>query len=372
MGRGPGVRVVGPEGIQLDFRWKGQRHRVRVRLTPTKANLRYCEAWKRRIEDEIALGTFAWEKHFPDHPNPCPAHAGARLLDAMLAYVGSLAGQVQPETLKEYQQAAEIVATGLHNPLLEKVDRAKIRTWISSLKLSKSRIDNLLNPLRGTLRQAAEDGILAKNPLDGYEVRRVETRTESVIDPFTPAEVAKLGKVDPLWTFWAWTGLRSSEVIGLRMADIDLAHGVIYVRRAVRRGREKVPKTQSGRRTVALLPPARAVLEGLEGEPDEPAFRNPNTGEDWHEAKALNRAFARACQSAQVRRRYAYQLRHTFATWALSAGENPSWIAKQMGHTDTTMLYRHYGKWMPQMDPKAGSRMLDAARPKARRGHKAA
>jgi integrase len=368
MGRGPGVRVVGPEAIQLDFRWKNQRHRPRIRLTASKANVRYCEAWKRRIEDEIALGTFVWSKHFPDLPDPCPGGAGARLLEYVLAYIGNLAGQIQPETAKEYEQCAEIVCKGLGNPPLDKLTRAKLREWVSKQTLSKARIDNLLTPIRGALKQALEDGAITSNPLEGFEVRRIQTRTDEVIDPFSPAEVEELGEGEcgALWTFWAWSGLRSGEVIGLRWGDVDAECESISVRRAVRRGREKSPKTAAGSRLVRLLPAARQALASLErGGDSEPVFWNPNTGGDWHEAKALNRAFARACRKAKVRRRYVYQLRHTFATWALSAGENPAWIAKQLGHSDAQVLYRHYGKWMPQMDPKAGSRMVRAARSKA-------
>ncbi len=372
MGRGPGVRVVGPEGVQLDFRWKGKRHRLRVRLAPSKANIEYCKRWKRRIEDEIALGKFVWEEHFPNHPNPC-LEAGARLRDALLAYIQSLHGQVQPETIREYERDAEIVAKGLHNTPIAKLDRAKLRQWVGAQRLSKSRLDNLLRPLRGTLKQAVEDGTLATNPLEGFEVRRV-AGLEEKIDPFTPNEIQALAGTDLgyLWEFWAWTGLRSGEIIGLEWGDVAPGRESIAVRRAVRLGRTKTPKSAAGTRVVHLLQPARRALANLKQETSGSVFRNPNTGGGWHEAKALNRAFARACRKAKVRRRYVYQLRHTFATWALSSGENPAWIAKQMGHTDTTMLYEHYGKWMPQMDPKAGSRMLEAASSKARRGHRAA
>ena len=378
MGRGPGVRIVGPDAIQIDFRWKGVRCRPRVRLSASKANIRYCEAWKRRIEDEIALGTFVWEKHFPHHPNPCPAQSATRLREYALAYVDSLAGQIQPETQKEYEQCVEIVARGMHNPALDRLDRAKFRHWISTQTLSKNRIDNLLTPIHGALKQAVEDGAIAKNPLEGFEVRRITTGEKQVIDPFSPAEVEALGKTElgDLWSFWAWTGLRSGEVIGLLWGDVDDLCKTVTVRRAVRRGREKSTKTLSGVRVLSLLAPARAALlrirSASDDDSDKPVFRNPQTGRGWPVAKALNRAFARACRKAGVRRRYVYQLRHTFATWALSAGENPAWIAKQMGHSDTTMLFKHYGKWMPQLDPSAGSRMLEAAKPKARRGQRAA
>lgn len=40
----------------------------------------------------------------------------------------------------------------------------------------------------------------------------------------------------------------------------------------------------------------------------------------------------------------------------LSAGEPPMWVAKQMGHTDRTMIARVYGLWMPSADITAGSK----------------
>lgn len=49
---------------------------------------------------------------------------------------------------------------------------------------------------------------------------------------------------------------------------------------------------------------------------------------------------------AGIRHRRAYESRHTFACWALSAGANPNFIASQMGHTSAQMVYNVYAKWM--------------------------
>ncbi|AJI95045.1 phage integrase family protein [Yersinia ruckeri] len=40
--------------------------------------------------------------------------------------------------------------------------------------------------------------------------------------------------------------------------------------------------------------------------------------------------------------------RHTFACWALSSGANPNFVANQMGHTSSQMVYSVYGKWMSE------------------------
>ena len=54
-------------------------------------------------------------------------------------------------------------------------------------------------------------------------------------------------------------------------------------------------------------------------------------------------------------RRRPYQTRHTAATLWLAAGENPEWIARQMGHTSTEMLFKVYSRYVPNLTRKDGS-----------------
>lgn len=55
-----------------------------------------------------------------------------------------------------------------------------------------------------------------------------------------------------------------------------------------------------------------------------------------------------------------YQMRHTFASQALSAGENVMWVARQMGHRDWTITAKKYGRWIPSMVPDAGAKATAA------------
>lgn len=61
-------------------------------------------------------------------------------------------------------------------------------------------------------------------------------------------------------------------------------------------------------------------------------------------------------KKAGIKYRRPYQTRHTYASMMLSAGEHPIGVAKQMGHSDWTMIARVYGRWMPNMDQQAGSK----------------
>jgi integrase len=367
MGRGTGVRWVGPEAVQIDFRWKGERCRERLRLRKTAANDRFARNLKARIEHEIAIGTFNYAAHFPESPR-ARTSGHVRLGSYLSAFVSSLANTVEPETLREYRQCADSLVEGVGDKELHNLTRADVRKWIAESPLSKKRLDNILIPLRGALAQAVEDGVLTKNPLDGFKFKRIRVDGRD-IDPFTPEEVERLGAtaLGNLWTFWAWTGLRSGEIIGLKRGDVR--GNRLAVSRAIRLGRTKLPKTEAGRRVLDLLGPALACLPLDNESPENPLWTNPNTGSGWHEAKALARAFRKACIEAKVRYRYVYQLRHSFASRALSSGENPLWVARYMGHTDVGMVQRHYGKWIPSVDPLAGSRMVQS---KAGRGQRAA
>jgi integrase len=364
MGRGPGIRAVGVEAIQIDFRWKGVRCRERIRLPPTARNLRYAARLKATIEHEIATGTFDYARHFPRSPRarsggPGP---GQGLRSALLAFVDSLAGSIEPETLAKYRHDAATVASWFPHHTLQSLTRGEVRQKLSEQNLSRKRLLNLLTPLRGALQQALDDGVIQKDPLSGFRLRRIEGAKEK-IDPFSREEVDRLSGVElgHIWTFWAWTGIRSGELIGLRWGDVDGDGMALTIQRSVRVGREKRPKTAAGKRMVVLLPPARSALRRISREEAEsPIFRNPNTGEHWYEDRALARAFRKACEAAEVRYRYPYQLRHTFASWALSTGENPLWVAKQMGHKDVTTIFKIYGKYMPNMNPEAGQKMTSS------------
>jgi integrase len=42
----------------------------------------------------------------------------------------------------------------------------------------------------------------------------------------------------------------------------------------------------------------------------------------------------------------------------LSAGENPLWVASQMGHSDWGMIRKVYGRWIPEADPQSGGKAI--------------
>ena len=54
-------------------------------------------------------------------------------------------------------------------------------------------------------------------------------------------------------------------------------------------------------------------------------------------------------------KRNPYQTRHTAATLWLASGESPEWIARQLGHVSTNMLFRVYSRYVPNIAGRDGS-----------------
>lgn len=75
--------------------------------------------------------------------------------------------------------------------------------------------------------------------------------------------------------------------------------------------------------------------------------------------------------TAKLRRRTFYQTRHTFASNALAAGENPKWVADMLGHKSTQILFDVYEKFIPRRTRLDGSALLARMTEEARHGKNA-
>ena len=63
---------------------------------------------------------------------------------------------------------------------------------------------------------------------------------------------------------------------------------------------------------------------------------------------------------ANLQYREMKQTRHSFATNALSCGENPLWIARVMGHRDTDMIIKVYSKYIENANGSQDGNNLNA------------
>ncbi len=364
MGRGSGIRVRGT-AIQVSFYWRGQRFQKTLKLEPTKQNLKYAERLRSSILLEIAQGTFDPSKYFRKQaPHSSPLH----VKDALESWLASIERNTAVSTLRDYKSAVTFHLIPAFGHLeLGQLTTSSIRMWIGTLKnITNKRINNILTPLRGMLADAFHEGTLNKNPMDRIKNLPLQTKEP---DPFSPEEIGLIlekaeGQFRNLIQFAFWSGLRTSELIGLKWEDVDWKRGSVFVRRAVVRNVVKDTKTRSGQREVLLLSPAREALVRQKEHTslaNERIFHNPITGKSWNDDTVILKHWTPLLKRAGVRYRNPYQTRHTYASLLLSAGENPMWVASQMGHADWGMIRKRYGRWIPSVDPSVGLRANEIA-----------
>lgn len=314
---------------------------------------------------EIGLGTFDYLAHFPDGKLARRFGHGRNLTVtvALDSFLQSSRRTCEASTWRNYRSAVEHhLRPTFGEKLMRDVTTAEIKEWIGGLTISNKRINNVLIPLRSVFSDAFADGVIDRNPL--ARIQNLSNRIEEP-DPLTPAEIVEIlsameEQTANLFEFAIWTGLRTSELLALQWGDIDFLTKLARIRRASVQKVTKGPKTQSGERDVLLLPLALEALLKQKRHSFLSAgvvFLNPRTGKAWETDGQLRKtAWTPALKKAGIRYRNPYQTRHTYASMMLSAGENPMWVAKQMGHKDWGMIRKRYGRYIPDVDPTAGTR----------------
>lgn len=143
-------------------------------------------------------------------------------------------------------------------------------------------------------------------------------------------------------TFAAATGLRPAELVALERRDVDYLGGVVYVRRQFVRGQVKPTKTRRSMRPVPLQSVALDALERLPKSESPLLFPVPRGGHiDVHNFRAREWRPAQVDAGIDPVRR-PYDLRHTYATFALRAGVSIFELSRFMG-ASLAMIDRHYG-----------------------------
>jgi integrase len=151
--------------------------------------------------------------------------------------------------------------------------------------------------------------------------------------------------------------LRSSEVDGLKWQYVDLEKRQILVREALVQGRVETTKTDGSMREIAMNHLVFAVLtsqrEVIAKHSDYEFWMR--SGNPFINRNVTNHIWYPTLRYLGLRPRRPYQTRHTAATLWLGSGENPEWIARQMGHSSTEMLFRVYSRYVPNLTRQDGS-----------------
>ena len=372
-----GVKSASETSIEISFTYEGVRCRERLKLKPTPANLKKAEQHRTAILEAIYRGTFDYTYTFPESKNAIKFAKTQGDVISLSQYLQSWLSKrknyLKTSTYDGYRKIVlNTLIPNLGQIRLSELRRKHVKEWVDTQSAGSKRIKNILSVLRKALIDAQDDDLIEVNPLYGWNYTPADKlKKENDVDPFDQVEQGAILENCPnnafknLFQFAFWTGLRTSELVGLDWSDIDFVNKRVFVSKAITRasrGQAETTKTSSGTRFVKLLPPA---LDALNDQKKisflsyESVFIDPRTNQRLSGDQRIRTVWVSILKKAGVRYRRPYQTRHTFASMMLSAGENPLWVASQMGHSDWTMIAKVYGKWMPSTDQNAGQKALD-------------
>ncbi|WP_079227319.1 Arm DNA-binding domain-containing protein [Pseudomonas putida] len=373
-----GVEVRGNH-IRVYFRYQGELCRETIPGSASAANLANAERLVGIINYEIEAGTFDYARHFPNSPR-IKTNSLGHYIDLWLEIKRN---QMAASGFAMYRSRTEKHIRPRWGAMqADRIDHLDIQHWVQSVlmpELHNKTVREIVSHLRQIFRLYRTRNRSAFDPTDGITISLPDADDP---DPFTREEINAIlthpterQQEINLSQYMIWSGPRVSEAIALAWEDVDLAAGTVEIRRARVAGQYKVTKTRRSTRKVKLLAPALCALQAQERftrqlpaeviqvvERDNRTireqrvrfvFHNTATGEPYRSSDVLRHGWwIGHLEKAGVRQRGPNTCRHTFASQMLSSGlATPEWIADQMGHTSTAMIFRHYAKWISQDGP---------------------
>jgi integrase len=161
----------------------------------------------------------------------------------------------------------------------------------------------------------------------------------------------------PMIRFMLLSGLRISEVLGLRWQDVDREKREVRVRQAVVHGKVGAPKSKRSRRSVPMRDDllrdlaARRLAATHSG--DDDFVFGTATGKPAHGSNHY-RWLKPAMEKAGVPWAGFHNLRHTFASRLFHAGKMVTVVSKLLGHSSPSFTLDVYIHVIPSDVPDGG------------------
>lgn len=215
------------------------------------ARKKEAEAYADQAKQEVRQG-----RHTHDRDSVTVAVAADLWISA-----GEAEG-LERSTIKRYRELARVHIVPKFGTLkLSTLTAAQVQEWRQELLLSQSRsmASKIIRALSAILSNAMSIGAIAQNVAAGVKVGRLKREAEKIVPP-DRSDLKRLIKAAsdterPLILTAIRTGLRSSELRGLRWQDIDLDAATVTVcQRADQWGEIGPPKSEAGRRTIPIPP----------------------------------------------------------------------------------------------------------------------
>ena len=287
--------------------------------------------------------------------------------------------QRERTTIRQYRQHLAHIEPLLGREKLSDLTTPRIAAFRDQLlsRLSRPLSRKVLTSLKSILGEAQRRGNVAQNvalPVSVSPDKRGKRKLEVGVDIPTVAEIKNIlaaaqGRARPTLITAVFSGLRGSELRGLRWSDVDLKRGEIHVRqRADRYGNIGAPKSQSGERAVPVGPMVvNALREWKLACPPSAlglVFPTSRGGIVRHE-NIIRQIFmptqitAGVLKDGEAKYTGLHSLRHFYASWCINRKEDgglglPAKVVQErLGHAGIQITLDTYGHLFPRGDDGA-------------------
>jgi integrase/recombinase XerD len=258
--------------------------------------------------------------------------------DALRVYVETLQLKAYSQnTINTYRNEFAQLLHVLKNTYVNDLDAEKLRSYflycVNTLKLSENTIHSRMNAVKFYFEQ-----VLHREKMF-FEIPRPK---KPVILPrvINAQDIKRLFEVTPnlkhntMLKLCYGMGLRVSEIVSLKITDIDSKNMQVFIERG------KGKKDRYANLPESILTQLRAYF--VEYKPQKYLFEG-QYGEQYS-TRSAQQVFANALGKAKINKVVGiHGLRHSFATHLLEAGTDIKFIQELLGHNDikTTLRYTH-------------------------------
>ena len=268
------------------------------------------------------------------------------------------------ETMALHVSRYLIPAFGNHAP--EAITGPAVNKWLGGVRLLDGSV-----PSKLTLKHI----ISTLQVVLGRTFGRKEIRYPAALRPakriYCPSDAAvrsiigeAQGVYKVLFTLAASTGMRSGELYGLHIEDIDFERGSIFVRQSLSRGELQAPKTERSVRIITVTPELIEMIREFKGDRSRGILLVTSEGTPMHHANVLHRQLHPILERLGLPQFGMHSFRHYSVSFCVRAGMSFDDVRMRHGHgsEDIMRMYLHLApghdarimRQIPNLVPNAG------------------
>ena len=262
--------------------------------------------------------------------------------------------KIRPKTHeKDWQLMTKFVIPAFKGRSIATITTAEIQEWLGTKSdYSASTLRDMMALMRAIFSDAVDDGVIQRNPMNSDRITNPSTKPPNERRSLTMEEqadiIAHLDELkEPnarrLMGLLMFTGLRPSEIYGLKWSDIDQEKMMIHIQRGMTfsGGKPTIapPKTKRSDRSVPISPQLNEYLSPFK---DDGFVICMKDGGSVSSEGVVRKLWERIKKTIDLHGMTPYMGRHTFATNMSRAGVPLRTAMSLMGHADERMLLRRY------------------------------